>query len=415
MNRFLSDLRSGAWLTPERMKLWAPLFAGVSILLLGFDFWTHTRFGLVDGKGEQVGRDFVNYWAGARLALHGRADMAYDLRRFLAYERGLTAPNAEVKWYGYPPVAMLLAAPFGALPFLPALAAWTLSAWAVLSRMLAPRMGLFFAACALMATPAFYENALSGQNGAFSAVLLAGGLLLLDERPLLAGVLFGLLCYKPQLGVLIPVALIASGRWRTAFAAGGAIALLVGASMLQVGVQPWVEFLHNAPLHRQILETQTGIWQRMPVVYLSLRWFGAPNALAYAAQGLSALLAATAVFQVWRGPARVALKGASLLIATFLATPYAWDYDMVVLLFAAAWYWGEAEASGWRDWEKTALALMVVSPWFLPALAKYAHLQLGPAVLWLMLGLTLARVRAQARLAQVDIAVTGSLADTQLG
>ena len=52
---------------------------------------------------------------------------------------------------------------------------------------------------------------------------VGGGLLLLDRRPVLAGILFGALCYKPHFGMLIPVALAASGRWR-AFGAAAASA-----------------------------------------------------------------------------------------------------------------------------------------------------------------------------------------------
>lgn len=409
MNSALAALRSGDWLTIERMKRWAPVFALVSILLLALDFWTHTRFGVVDGKGEQIGRDFVNYWAAARLALEGRTDLAYHVDKFVSYERSLTAANAEIKWEGYPPVGMLLAAPFGALPFLPAFAAWTLAGWAVLTRMLAPRMGLFLAACALMAAPAFYIDAMSGQNGAFSAALLAGGIMLLDRRPLLAGMLFGLLCYKPHLGVLIPLALAASGRWRVAVAAGVTVALVLGASVLEVGWRTWADFLAiDPPIHRRLLETGVGIWSRIPSVFIAGRLLGAPIVWAYALQGLSAVLAATGLVLVWRGPTSTLFKGAALMIATFLATPYAWDYDMVILVFAAVWYWGEAEAKGWRPWEKTALAALIVSPWVLPTFSRYAHLQLGPAILWFMFALLVTRARALGVAA--DLPVSGSLA-----
>jgi arabinofuranan 3-O-arabinosyltransferase len=392
MSNLLTPLRDGVWLTPERMKRWAVVFAGVWLFRLAMDVWIHTRFGVVDAHGEQLGRDFVNYWAGARLALHGRADVAYRIGDFLAYERSLTAADAELKWYGYPPVAMLLAAPFGLPPFLPALALWTLGGWAVLTRMLAPRMGWVMAAVALAATPAFFLNAISGQNGAFSAILLAGGVMLLDRRPLLAGLLFGLLCYKPHLGVLIPVALIAGGRWRTVLAAGATVVALVAASIAYVGWQPWADFVHNAPVHRWILETQSLNWRRMPSVYPALRMLGAPSGWAYAVQALSGLAAALAVVLVWRGRASTPLKGAALVVATFLATPYAWDYDMIVLLFAAAWFWGEAEAAGWRPWEKTTLALMVASP---GAVALCGRPLLGPMALWtaVVLGLLVARTR----------------------
>jgi len=187
MTTLLAHLRTGNWLTLGRLRVIAVVLALVSLTGIAGDVWVHTRFGVVNGEGEQLGRDFVNYWAGPRLALEGQAARAYDLNWFWNYERGLTAPNAEFKWYGYPPVAMVLAAPFALLPFLPALVAWTLSGWAILTRMLATRMPPMWVGIAVLALPAFKFNTLFGQNGAFTASLLAGGIMLLEFRPILAG------------------------------------------------------------------------------------------------------------------------------------------------------------------------------------------------------------------------------------
>jgi len=38
-------------------------------------------------------------------------------------------------------------------------------------------------------------------------------LLLLERRPVLAGCFIGLLSFKPQCGLLLPVALLASSQW----------------------------------------------------------------------------------------------------------------------------------------------------------------------------------------------------------
>ena len=46
------------------------------------------------------------------------------------------------------------------------------------------------------------------------AALIAFALVQLDRRPVLAGILFGLLAYKPQFGLMIPLVLIATQRWR---------------------------------------------------------------------------------------------------------------------------------------------------------------------------------------------------------
>ena len=391
MTSLFSLLRTGDWLTPQRLRLIVVLFALVSLAGLGVDIWSHTRFGVVNGEGEQLGRDFVNYWSGPRLALHGQAVKAYDINGFWAYERSLTAPNAEFKWYGYPPVAMVLAAPFAVLPFAPAFAAWTLSGWAILTRMLSSRLSPVWSGLAVIALPAFQFNVMTGQNGAFTAALLAGGVMLLDSNPVLTGVLFGALCYKPHMGVLIPIALLATGRWRTIFSAAATVAFLVAISLVWTGWPTWAGFLHNTPFHRQILETQGPGFVHMPSTYLMLRRFGLASPVAYGVQAATSVAAAGLVWSVWRRQVSMEMKGAVLLTATFVATPYVWDYDLVALLFAAAWLWAEAQATAWRPWEKAAMALAIC----LPSLAALAttdpRLQLGPIVLWWFLILLVRR------------------------
>lgn len=357
---------------------------------LASDFWIHTRFGLVDAHGEQVGRDFVNYWAGARLAIQGKAGAVYRINYFLAFERSLTAPNAEFKWYGYPPVAILLSLPFGLLSFLPGLILWTLSGWAILARMLRNRLGAVTSAIAVLSSPASFLNAYSGQNGAFSAAFLAGGIMALDRSPVLAGILFGLLSYKPHLGVLIPIALLAGKRWRAFFSAAATVILVTTLSLILFGDEPWRAFFANAHVHRTILEQTDVGWARIPTVYRAARLVGLPNGVSYIVQLISALVAAVIVAKVWRGPAATHLKGAVLLIATFLATPYAFDYDEVVLLFAAIWYWDHAAPLGWQPWEKYVLVALVTAPLLCLALPTFlsaagpffGHLQFGPIIFW---------------------------------
>ena len=76
-------------------------------------------------------------------------------------------------------------------------------------------------------------NLLHGQNAFLTAFLLGAGLWLLDRRPVLAGVLFGCLIYKPHLGLIVPFVLIAGSHWRAFFAAvfcALVIVLLTGAA-----------------------------------------------------------------------------------------------------------------------------------------------------------------------------------------
>jgi hypothetical protein len=355
------------------------------------DVREHTLVGVTDGRGEHLGRDFINYWSGAELAVQGRPEFAYDIDGFLQFQRGHTAPNAEFKWYGYPPTLMLLTLPLAALPFAPALFAWLGAGAAACAALLSRLTGWRLAVLAMLGAPAAYLNVIAGQNGQYTALLFAGGLMALERRPVLAGVCFGLLSYKPHLGVLIPFALAAAGRWRAFLAAGATVVGLVGLSLLAFGSEPWAAFIENAPFHREIMETNQTLWKRMPSVFAAARVSELSPSIGYLLQGVSALLALAATVWVWRRSASLELKSAVLVTATFLATPYSWDYDLIVLVFVAAWVAVEAVRTGFLPWEKLALSIAVIGPGFTYRLAYFHKISLEPLFLWIVLLLLLRR------------------------
>ena len=157
-----------------------------------------------DGKGMV---DFAEFWGAGRMVLHGRAADAYEWVRLRAeISRGLGAQPYGSLPFRYPPPMLVLLAPLGALPYAAAFEAWT--ALALVAYLLAVRgVSRHWTALApALAAPGVLATLTIGQNGLFTAALLGGGLALLDRRPLAAGALLGVLCVKPQLAVLVPVA-----------------------------------------------------------------------------------------------------------------------------------------------------------------------------------------------------------------
>src|SRR4029077_11325111 len=83
-----------------------------------------------------------------------------------------------------------------------------------------------------LASPAVFVNLGHGHNGFLTAALIGFALVQLDKRPGLGGICFARLATKPQFGLMIPLVLIATGRWRTVFAAAATVALLaLGATL----------------------------------------------------------------------------------------------------------------------------------------------------------------------------------------
>ena len=217
------------------------------------DLLGQTREGLSNGSGRPFGDDFVNYWSSAFLAFHGRAAEVYDFAAFHAFERSITGPNIQFYHYSYSPVLLILTLPLALLPYVPALGVWLIATWYGFYRAL-KLTGSEGVLLLSLAIPALFISAVGGQNGAVTAALLGGGLALVDRRPMVAGLLFGLLAYKPHLALMLPFALIAGRRWSTLGAAGATVMLLVSASAIAFGADRWLEYASNLTLLRTVIQ-----------------------------------------------------------------------------------------------------------------------------------------------------------------
>src|SRR5437588_4951790 len=227
-----------------------------------YDLWRKTGVGLTDGDGRPIGDDFVNYFSGAYLALHQRVAEIYHWPAYHDFQEHLVGAAVSPNYnYSYPPLALVLTLPFALMPYLPALGLWLTGGWYAFYRAL--RLAMPNAALLALATPAVFVNTYCGQNGVWTAAFLGGGLCLLQRRPVIAGVLFGLQAYKPHLALMIPVALLAGRQWRAIAAATVTFALLLLASIALAGWDGWRAFLDVAPLLRKVtLEDAGSVWAR---------------------------------------------------------------------------------------------------------------------------------------------------------
>ena len=384
-------LREARWIN-RRSLLVCGAFCAAFVLygIVRFDLFFTTN-GLMAPTGQPLAFDFLNYYAAAKAAAAGHAGLVYDHDRFQAFEHGIVGPRAFA-WgiYSYPPFALLLTLPLASLPYMPALIVWrvlgVVLVWAALRRL----VGWPAAALAAVGAPAAFYNLNFGQNGYFTAALLGGGLIAVERRPILAGICFGCLAYKPHLGLLLPVALAVGGYWRAIAAAAATIAVLSLLSLAAFGMPAWLGFFHNMAVNRGLIDTATDL-TRFPSVFAAARELGAGLKLAYAAQIASAVLALAAIVALWRRPGPVEIKAAALTVAIFLTTPYAWDYDALVLLFAAAWLARMGMRTGFLAWERLTVLALVILPALMFLLIRLWGVPIGPAVLWLAFAVLLRR------------------------
>lgn len=361
--------------------------------------------GLFDAEGIPLGRDYVNVWSAARIVLGGGvADLA-DPIRFHAAQEQLLGRGFELHNWSYPPHLIPFILVLGFLPYLWGFAAWsgaTFAAYATAALAGQKRKPLLFALVLL--APSTFFNLIAGQNGFLTGALLLGGLRLMDRRPGLAGMLFGLLTVKPQLGLLVPVALLAAGAWRAIFSAVATTALLVGISIALYGIEPWLDYVTQiAPFQRAILEHGNGSFTAMmPTPFMAARLVGWDVAPAYWLNGATGLIAAAAVFWSFRrGAPAGSLRIAIFLAATLLATPYAFNYDMPALSAALA----AVATLHMTERPRPGELLTLAAAWTLPLsvmLINGRTLPLGPVILFAMLAYLLLRAR--------DLAGSGAIA-----
>lgn len=292
----------------------------------------------LDRDGHPALVDYLSMWAAGRLALAGHAAAAYDWTVHKAAEIAAVGYDFDgyFSWF-YPPTFFFAVAPFAVLPFVPALLAWITAGIALFLaavRLLLPRREtMIFAAAA----PVVLLNAMAGQNGCLSAAIFAAGLALLERRPILSGALLACLTFKPQFGLLIPIALAAGGYWRVFGAAAGATLALAAASLAVFGADAWVGFAGSIAVANRTILVEAGIGaDKLQSLFGLLRAFGEDTATAWTGQMILAVPVAGFVAWLWRSPASFDIKAAALIAGAALVTPYVLIYDLVILVVPVA-------------------------------------------------------------------------------
>jgi Glycosyltransferase family 87 len=387
-------LRSGEWLTPARARGYSLIL--LVICTLAFAGWVAIADGLIDRNGKPIGTDFSNVYAAGELTWQGKPADAYSPVLQHAAEKA-TFGGREVPFFGwhYPPFFFVVAFLVAALPYACGLALWLIASFAAylaMIRAILPRPETLLIASAF---PAVFVNIGHGQNGFLTAALLGGALHLLDRRPWLAGILIGLLAYKPQFGVMIPVALLAGQRWSSALAAIATVAALVAVSFATLGGTVWHAFADSMNFTQTVVLEQGGTgWEKIQSAFSAARNWGADVRTAYAIQTALGLTLATTLAWLWHSDAAFELKASALATASLLATPYVLDYDLVVLAISIAFLARHGFKCGFRDYEISVLAAAFIVPLISRGLAGATGIPSGLIVMLMLYVATLYRAVA---------------------
>lgn len=362
--------------TAHRLFAYPLIF--LTVYVISSIAWVSASGNMLDPRAMPLGYDFITFWAGSWLNLHHDPAAVFDPNKIFAAEQIAVHANEKMFLWHYPPTFLLIVAPLALLPYLTAYFLWvaaTLAPYALVIRKMAPQPQTLLL---LAAFPGTFLNVAHGQTGFIVAALLGGALMTLERRPILAGVLIGLMSFKPHLGVLIPIALICGGHWRTLVTAAITAAAFVAISILFLGVQPWIAFWHNMPLARAVFENGLVGWNKLTTVYAALRLAGADMTVAYALQALVAILTAAAVGWIWWRRPPLALRAATLVSGALLVSPYLFNYDYALLAIPIALLGMDGYVRGWMSYERIVLAAAWAMPLVAVGLAGAIPVQIGP-------------------------------------
>ncbi|CAN5535444.1 hypothetical protein BH10PSE7_BH10PSE7_03290 [soil metagenome] len=318
-------------------------FAGFVLLLFSYQFTPFAQvldFAAIPVSGHVIGGDYPVFWLAAREVMQGHAVALYDPAAFKALAIAAFGPDFNSVTWLYPPHALLLLAPPAMLPFglgWLTLIGGSFLLFIAIAQMCFPRTPNFI--FALMISPCVIGTILAGQTGFLASALLLGGLVLIERKPILAGVLIGCLTIKPQLGLLIPFILVASGAWRALAAAIVTTIILVALSAAIFGLDAWGSYFAALTGGDSTALLEYAVHKpgaTLTSLYGLARYAGLPPGLAFALQGLVAIAAACTAVLVARSKADAAAKGVAFVALSYCVSSYLMIYDFPALGAVAA-------------------------------------------------------------------------------
>lgn len=380
-----------------------------------------------------LGYDFLPAYVAGHFARTGEFEKMYDRAAFSEMQtRVIREADLEMDGrYGAglnPPHFALLFAPLSALPYRTAAAIFLginvlllAGSLVLLARMLphdSPWSVRGLVPLLVLVSMPFCQ-AMGHQQNTFVSLLLLTVAVTFWRRglPFAAGVVAGLLFYKPQLALVVSLVLVADAGRRAALGLGvtGLVTLLVTLAYMP-GALP--EYLHTLPVNVDWIQNQLkynwgrqatflGFWRLM----VQGREVGPVTTIVRVLWGVSAFAVGTALVMAFlrsRGSARA---GSDRLIAASIACtplliPYFMDYDLLLLAVPAALFAADVIRGGLTTrvdrWSLRAWVALYAWAYLNPGLSGLLHVSLTVPLLAAVAGGLILRKDDEAELLAVD-------------
>jgi len=230
------------------------------------------------------GIDYACFYTTGKMVTGGEIAQIYNLRaHHAALEQFLGSVDFFLEWV-YPPSFLLPIVPLSCLPYPASLAIWLSLSFipaALAVYVLSGRNKV--SPLLLLVYPGSFLNIRWGQNGFLTAALFGFGVYYLETSPVLAGLMFGLLTFKPQMAIIPFLLMLLLKKWKALGWSVVFTSVLAVLSGFLFGVQTWVDFFTTSFYNASILGdcTEGTIWG-IPTLSSTLRCMGISGWLYYA-------------------------------------------------------------------------------------------------------------------------------------
>lgn len=366
------------YLTPRRIILYSTVFISINVIYFL----------------KIYGIDFSIFYSASHLALTGNPEMIYNIEvhhQVLEIILGRSVPYL-LAWF-YPPFFLLLVYPFALLPYEYSLYFWmslTLLAYAFTIYNIAPHKVSVFLA---LGFPGVLMNLQWGQNGFLNTFYLGLGLYLVEINPIISGLLFAMLCYKPQYAFLPFLVLLIGRHWKTLFWSLFFLVTMITLSMLAFGFSIWQKYIASIPA---ISRAITNDWININAIQLStyslVRLLTGNGYWPTICQTIVSIMIIILVCWSWMHVKNHYLRCTILSTGVLLSTPYVLQYDLVLLAIPIAFFGWDVYRRGWLKGEAILLGFLYLLPVLNSLIIEASGFQITPIALIIFLIMTVRRI-----------------------
>ena len=384
---------AASFLTTKRIRAHGTILA---LCLWSVYLWNISAPGMLDRAHNLKGTDFLHFYTLGSLALAHRGADLYSMQAQSELAAQRVPAAAGIRYLPlYPPQVSILFAPLARLSYALALTLWlTFSAlvyglccyavWRACPNLCHDNLTILILA---LSFPAFWHLIAWGQTSALAlGCFTLGFLALRARREFFAGLAFGCLIFKPQLGLAVALIFLITLRWRIVAAALLSAVAQLSAALLYYGPAPlrrWIRVLLEVPHTMPLLEPKPYQTHCLRTFWTMLLPWPSVSLWLYI---VSAIAVAGLTIVCWRSRMPLSLRYSSLLLSTVLLAPHLTVYDLVILApaFLLLSDWIVVQPGDVTRGLKLLLYLTFAVP-LLGPLARWTHFQFSVVVMAVLL------------------------------